>query len=240
LASKAFLVNGVAYFLSAYQSAYQPTYYLINASQSLSSSPVVVSELAYQNGGGYLTVGLPSALVTDTTVQIAYLFKDLIAAVNKTTNPPTGTQVNGIYSQTGVNMISFDLSTDGLDTAEIGQNLNLSGGFLWNYDGVNAVENNFFVWPDNIELTPAASGGGMSAQQYFYQVTYEWTDNQGNAYRSAPSIPVSTTVVAGSGLTFDSVFSAGDTSLTVSSATGLHVGQVITDTTTGGNITAGT
>ncbi len=33
----------------------------------------------------------------------------------------------------------------------------------------------------------------MTAQQYFYQAVYEWTDNQGNIHRSAPSIPVSVT-----------------------------------------------
>ena len=28
---------------------------------------------------------------------------------------------------------------------------------------------------------------------YFYQVTYEWSDSQGNLFRSAPSIPISVT-----------------------------------------------
>jgi hypothetical protein len=193
LASKAFIVNGVTYFLSAYNSAYQAAYYLINASVSTQALPVVVAKLAYQNGGGYLTMGLPSALVSGSEVQIAYLYKDLIASVNKGTNLTSGTQVNGIYSQTGVNLVTFDLSTNDLDSAEIGNNLNLSGGFLWMYDGVKPVENNFFVYPDNVEVTTSTTGGSLAAQQYFYQVTYEWTDNQGNAFRSAPSIPVSVT-----------------------------------------------
>src|SRR6185312_11341080 len=57
LASKAFIVNETIYFLSAYQSAYQPTYFLINGSTSTSASPVIAAKLAYQNGGGYLTKG---------------------------------------------------------------------------------------------------------------------------------------------------------------------------------------
>jgi hypothetical protein len=34
----------------------------------------------------------------------------------------------------------------------------------------------------------------MAAQKYYYQVTYEWSDNQGNIFRSSPSIPVTVTL----------------------------------------------
>ncbi len=208
LASKAFIVSGTIYYLSAFQSSYQPTYFLINGSTSLSSAPVIAAKLAYSNGGGYLTKGLPSVTVTDNLAQISYLFKDLIQAVNKNTAVPTGTQVNGIFSQTGVNLVSFSIGSEGLDTAEIGNDLHLSGGFLWMYDGYLPVEHNFFLWPDTDQTTPtdtavwSATGGSMASHPqggttpdpnpgaYYYQFTYEWTDNQGNAFRSAPSIPV--------------------------------------------------
>lgn len=197
LASKAFYVDDMAYFMAAYQSPYQPTYFLINAS-STAAAPVVAAKLAYSNGGGYLVTGLPSVTVTGMVAQVPYLFKDLIEAANKDTNVPSGTQVNGIYSQTGINLASLNLTTDGLDSAEIGNNLNLSGGFGWMYDGYLPVEQNFFVYPDSIAATTATGAGGLVAQQYFYQFTYEWTDNQGNAFRSAPSIPISITTTTGS------------------------------------------
>lgn len=207
LASKAFIVNSTIYFLSVYQSDFQPTYFLIDGSQSTETSPVIASKLAYENGGGYLTHGLPSVTVTATTAQIAYLFKDLISAVNKNTAVPAGTQVDGIYSQTGINLVSFDIGTQGLDTSEIGSDLHITGGFLTMYDGYLPVEHNFFLWPDTDQAIPAntalwsAVGGNMAAQPdgatnidaYFYQFTYEWTDNQGNAFRSAPSIPIPVT-----------------------------------------------
>lgn len=48
----------------------------------------------------------------------------------------------------------------------------------------------------NIAAKPDAA---TNTNAYFYQFTYEWTDNQGNAFRSAPSIPVAvTTTGAGS------------------------------------------
>ncbi len=207
LASKAFIIDGVVYFLAIYSSPYQPTYFLINGTSSLSSEPVISAKLAYGNGGGYLTKGLPGISINSNIAQVPYLFKDLIEAVNKNTNVPSGSQVNGIYSQTGINLATFEIGTQGLDTAEIGNDLHLSGGFLWMYDGYLPVEHNFFLWPDTDQGTPtntatwAATGGNMHAQPdsstntnaYFYQFTYEWTDNAGNAFRSAPSIPIAVT-----------------------------------------------
>jgi hypothetical protein len=61
------------------------------------------------------------------------------------------------------------------------------------YDGYAAVEQGFHLWPDYVEATTATTGGFLTGQEYFYQVTYEWADNQGNVYRSAPSIPISVT-----------------------------------------------
>ena len=79
-----------------------------------------------------------------------------------------------------------------------------SGGFLSMYDGQFPAEHNFFLFPDTDIANPtdmaswAATGGSIVAQPdgltnanaYWYQFTYEWTDNQGNAFRSAPSVPV--------------------------------------------------
>lgn len=213
LASKAFIVDGIVYYLAAYQSSYQSTYFLINGSVSRAPTPVIAGKLAYENGGGYLSHGLPNVTITGGTVaQFPYLFKDLIQAVNKDTNVPSGTQVAGIYSQTGINLATVAFGTVGTDTAEIGNDLHISGGFLWMYDGYSVVEHNFFLWPDTDQTNPtdmaawSATGGSMAAQPdgstntnaYWYQFTYEWTDNQGNAFRSAPSIPIAVTTT-GSG-----------------------------------------
>lgn len=192
LGSKAFIINGTIYFLAAFQSPFQPTYFLINGSTSLAAAPVIVGKLAYENGGGYLTTGLPGVSINGTSAQIAYLFKDLVQSLtvaNDTQQSTTG----GIYSQTGINLGTFNFTTDDICTSEIGNNLHLSGGFLGMYDGYLPVEHNFFLWPDSVELTASTTGGVMAAQQYFYQAIYEWSDNQGNIHRSAGSIPVSVT-----------------------------------------------
>ncbi len=207
LASKALIFNGVMYFLSTTVStngsgvteSYQPTYFLINGSTSIQTAPVIVSKLAYQNGGGYLRTGLPNYNLIGSSVYIPYLFKDLVTAVNKNTNVSSGSQVNGVYSQTGINLVDITIGSQGLDSAEIGSNLNVTGGFAWSYDGYSPVEQNFFLYP---ELDPsqdvgsgggwatATTGGSLTAQVYFYQAVYEWSDNQGNAHKSATSVPI--------------------------------------------------
>ncbi len=187
LASKPCMIGTTIYLLTAYQSPYQNSYFLMDSSGN------ILSRLAYQNGGGYLTHGTPTAQVNGTNIQIPYLIKDLIQAVNKNTNTPNGSQTAGIYSQTGINISNFTLGNDTLACAEIGANLNITGGFVWAYDGYTPVEQNFFLYPDSVVATTATGGGGITEQQYYYQVTYEWTDNQGNAFRSAPSIPFTIT-----------------------------------------------
>lgn len=240
LASKAFIVDGVIYFLSEYLSQYQPTYFLINGSTSTAASPVIVGKLAYENGNtvtvssstlGYLPLGLPGVTVLDDNVcYVPYLFKSLIAAVNKGTDLPSGTQTAGIYSQTGINLGTFTIGTQNIASVELGKDLLISGGFSWMYDGYLPVEQNFFLYPDNVEINGVSTAGGLIAQTYFYQATYEWSDNQGNIYRSAASIPVSYEI-----LTAPANFTADRTSgsailANVSSITDLQVGQPISGT----------
>jgi hypothetical protein len=190
LASKLFVDSntGVNYVLAAYGETNQPTYFLIDLTGT------VYMRLAYQNGGGYNTNQvLPSVSIQDGTYSVPYLIKSFLAAVNKGTNLPSGTPTNGIYTQTGISLAEFQINSVGQQSAEIANTLHLTGGKLWMYDGVRPVEHGFHVWPENNTAT-ATTGGSMSAQQYFYVFTYEWTDNQGNLHRSAPSIPVTVTL----------------------------------------------
>lgn len=189
LASKAFIVSGTSYMLSAYSSSYQPSYFLINSSGN------VVGKLAYSNGGGYLTLGLPSVNVTSNVAKMGYLIKDLIEAANKSQSPASATPV---FTQTGCNLATFDFTTDGLTTAEIGANLNISGGMVWAYDGTQVTEQGFNLWPDNVIVTTATGAGSIAANDYYYVAVYEWTDNQGNIFRSAPSLPVKQTTTTAS------------------------------------------
>lgn len=192
LASKAFFLNGTIYVLSAFQSSFQPTYFLIDVSKSVEAAPIVTAKLAYENGGGYVINGLPNVTVSGSQVQFSYLFKDLIEALS-TLNNSQQTTTGGIYTQTGIKLVTLIFNNQ-IDSSEIASSLHLGGGFFWEYDGFLPIEHSFFLWPEKVEALAVGGGGSMIAQQYFYQAIYEWTDNQGNVHRSAPSVPVTVTL----------------------------------------------
>ena len=198
LASKAFIAsNGSIYMLVEYgdinqvnelDDTNQPTYFLIDGSGN------IYMRLAYSNGGGYATTQvLPNVSLYQGNYYIPYLYADFLTTVNKGTNLPSGTPQSAIYTQYGVNLASIGINTSGQYSSEIAGALHLTGGQLWEYDGVKPVELGFHVWPENVKVTTATTGGSIGASTYYYQFTYEWTDNQGNLHRSAPSIPVSVT-----------------------------------------------
>lgn len=232
LASKAFyyIPNAQHYMLAVYGGAYQPTYFLIDGNGNM------VAKLAYSNGGGYATSQvLPGFTFNGTTAFIGYLIKDLLAPVNKTQGA-TG-NISGIYSQTGINLASFNLATNALDTSEIGGSLSIAGGQMWLYDGVKPTEQGFVVWPEDITAvspsTNLSAPGAMLEQTYFYQVTYEWTDSNGNIHRSAPSVPLSVDVTSPANHTFASTDVSTSTSTVTFTGHNYPTGLAVTLTTAG-------
>jgi hypothetical protein len=185
LASKTFIgPNNTIYMLAAYGEANQPSYFLIDILGN------IYMRLAYSNGGGYETSQvLPNVSIVNNTYYIPYLIKDFLTTVNKVNTPPTQ-PFTSIYTQTGINLASIGINDNEQFSSEIAGALFLTGGMVWEYDSVKPTELGFQVWPENQAATTSSTGGNMSAQQYYYQFTYEWTDAQGNLHRSAPSIPL--------------------------------------------------
>ena len=228
LASKSFLVDQTIYMLQCYVSNYQPTYFLSDSSGN------ILAKLAYSNGDGYNVLGLPSASVYSNVIYIPYLIRTLIQPVNKEQGASNAGL--GIYAQTGVNLAKFTLNVSNNASSEIANTLNLTGGFMWQYDGLQSVENNFFLWPDNVEVKGNSSTGSMTVQQYYYVAVYEWADANGNIQRSAPSIPVSFTILTPPA-TFQGTLTINSPTVTgISSTANLQAGQSITGT----HIPAGT
>ncbi len=190
LASKPFYILGSYYILVAYGGAFQPSYFLTDTSGN------IVSRLAYSNGGGYAaTQVLPSPSELDGNIILPYVFKDQLTPVNKSQGVAAQA---GIYTQTGINLVNFELISPHQYSSEIASSLHLTGGQLWQYDGVKPVEHSFHVWPEDVEVGTATTGGSLADQTYFYAVTYEWTDSSGNIHRSAPSVPVKQVTTGGS------------------------------------------
>lgn len=210
IASKAFLIGGLdsgftdvpimcmlaTYQTNGFSSSIQNTNFLIDIHGN------VIARIAYENASGYIILGLPQAQVIENDVKIAYLFKDLITSVATSLGSQGAPDTAHVYSQLGINLGSFVFDSSTQSSSEIASSLNISGGMLWEYDGQGVVEQGFNLFPDNVQLGPIGAGA-MTAQQYFYQVTYEWTDASGNIIRSAPSIPVTITTGAAASVTIE-------------------------------------
>lgn len=195
LASKAFIdpITGDFYMIVTYGEGNQPSFFLMDTSGN------IYMRLAYSNAGGYLANQiLPSVSTLGEGYYVPYLFADFVTTTNKGTNLPSGTPSNAIYTQVGVNVAQFTINNLGQHSSEIASALHLTGGQLWEYDGIKPVEHGFHVWPDNVAGTTSPTGGSMVNQKYYYQFTYEWTDGVGNLHRSAPSIPTLVDSTSGS------------------------------------------
>lgn len=182
LQSKAFYDSEMkGYVVVSYGGAFQPTYFLID------TTGAIIAKLAYSNGAGYnSTQVLASVSISDNVAKFSYLIKDLLVSVNKEQGVPN---VAGVYTQTGINLATMQLRMVPQYEAEIANALHLTGGYIWEYDGVKPVEHSFHVWPEDLLVTTSAVGGNITAQQYYYIFCYEWTDAQGLLHRSAPSAP---------------------------------------------------
>lgn len=222
LASKSFILDSVIYFLVTYSSSTQPTYFIIDSTGN------ILGKLAYSNGGGYLVTGLPSVTLIDSDAYVGYLFKDLVQAVNK--DQGASNSGLGVYTQTGINLAKWTIGTSDVVSAESGKNLHLTGGQLWMYDGFQVVEHGFHLWPDSVEITGSTTSGSMIAQQYFYQALYTWTDNQGNIHQSAPSLPVSFTILTPPATFVGNRTSGSAIISSIASTALLQAGQAITGT----------
>jgi len=178
LGSKVFQIDNTPYIVTTHQDVIQDGYFVTDLSGN------VIAKFSYTSGDGYVTRGVPNVTVVGNVARLAFLQK---------TQSVDG--ASGATEGAGVNQLDLTVGGVPVYSAELGNNLNISGGIQWSYDGVTPVENNFLLYPENVNAT-ATTGGSMTADTYRYAVIYVWVDNQGNVIRSSPSEVVSVTVGA--------------------------------------------
>jgi len=191
LASKAFYYLGRAHVLAAFQSPLQPTYFLLSAGK-------VVAKLAPSNGGGltYRTSTLSEVPSIATGVYwVAYLYADQLTSV-----------AGNIFSQAGVNGAKIDF-TGFTYSAELGDNLHITGGIVSMYDGAQVCEHGFHVYPEPPAgwFTATGSGGNNYTGSYQAVVVYEWMDNYGQIHQSAPSPALQINASGNSGFSYANI-----------------------------------
>lgn len=200
IASKPLTYSGNVYIFCTLFSANQPTYFLMPLSGlTVANSSKPVAEFAYSNAGtNYTQVNkgaspfFSTVTVVGNTALFPYLYIDLVtpsSAANATV---------GVYGSAGGNLITLNLAPTNLPSAEAGLNLNFSSGVTFAWDGNTLCEQTFFYYPDRVTTSESTTTGAtMALGTYLYQVIYEWTDNRGNVFNSAPSIPVQVTLTTG-------------------------------------------
>lgn len=204
LGSKPAVVGNDFYFVSTYGSPtnLQNTYFL------LGSSGAAISKFAYESGGGYYNTGIPSMTTVGSSAYVSYLTQDLLTSVASANLTGSSSQViasnQNVYTQTGINLGKFNFSSNNISPKDTGNALSIPSGCLFNYSGLQCVENNFHLFPEPTALLTISIGSGSSfsvgsnewtnGQAYQYQLIYQWSDEQANIHRSATSLPMTAPV----------------------------------------------
>lgn len=187
LASKAWTYLGNTYINTAYQSTLQATDFTFLTAQGTTvlSNPTIIAKETPGVGGGLITNGMCPETAT------------ISAGVFKFANNNAGkliSEAKTLFSILGVNStkLVFTPSNNFINAIQ-SNTLIIVGGILQGYDGISVTELGFHLYPENIIAT-AGGSGSLSAGTYQYMVEFEWTDNGGQIYRSAPSTPISVNV----------------------------------------------
>lgn len=180
ICGKPFAYGSDTYYLAGRYSQEQPTYFLIN------SSGIVVAKATQDNSNPYPQAGKhisESNTVSSDVFMIAGAYKENLNVISGVA-----------YTQSSIQAMTFNFG-QALVNQAIANNLHISGGVLSMYDGSSIVEHGYHQYPENVYVGPQTGLGSLEVgSSYSYKVCYEWTDNQGQIHRSAPSTGNSKTV----------------------------------------------
>ena len=208
LASKAWSYLGIPTVTIVHPDLLQPTYFVSNlynyqnSPQFILGANLAVKICESEAGGIPAQNILPRVNQQSATAyQLALLQQDLLFTSTSITGFTLAGAVSkaNTYSNFGVVSDVIDFSLSNPSNVVLGNNLHIASGVLLMYDGQNVVEHNFHIYPTSVTaVVSSTTGGQLSAGQYGYQAIYEWTDNQGQVHKSAPSPVASIAVSAGS------------------------------------------
>lgn len=177
ICGKPFAYGSDTYYLAGRYSQEQPTYFLINSSGTVVAKATQDNSNPYPMSGKHLT---EVNTVSSNVFMIAGAYKENLNVISGVA-----------YSQSSIQAMTFTFG-QALVNQSIANNLHISGGILSMYDGSNIVEHGFHQYPENVYYGPQPGTGALEmGSSYSYKVCYEWTDNQGQIHRSAPSTGVS-------------------------------------------------
>ncbi len=183
LASKAFLLGGLPYFLMTYESPLQSCYILMQ--DVAGNVPFFLGRFAYGTGIGYSkdTAGIAASYLPRVPqIDSNTFFSGFLEANRLETEESTILSAN--YGVSGLTMLFNTIEYIG---EEYGSSYYLAGAVPRQYDGVTFVEAGFLFYPEG-ETLSSASSGSTSHGNYGVALVYEWVDAKGSIHQSAPSV----------------------------------------------------
>lgn len=182
LAGKLFYTDDNGFVPVAFWSTEQPTLFLLRNDGDISAKMLQASSA----GETAKTAHLPNVYFTPQGEwAFATPFRSRILSENAT-----------LFTLLGITEVGLDFNDEFIcDSAQLGENLLITSGYLQCYDGVSIFEAGFHTYPDNFPAPVEINTGGIypyasnndTAQ---YIVVYEWTDAKGQIHRSTPSAPI--------------------------------------------------
>lgn len=185
-----------SFTVGAFDSSLQSTYFIYGPGfHNDGDASTICARIAPGVGNGYtkdpdemLKPGLPKAnVLSDGTIMFPVQIKNSLRAV--------GTTVTS--DNVGIEIVRFTFPTPYYSVDTLGDNAHIAGSVLLHYDGTRVFEDNFHVFPEDInESVGSGSSTFPATGNYSYQFTYEWTDGKGQIHRSAPSVLITATLAA--------------------------------------------
>ena len=182
LVGKIFYTDDNGFVPVAYYSDTQPTVFLLRNDGTIAAKMLP----AYSSGEVAKSGHLPNCVNIGNNV---WTFP---APYRSFTQSNT---ISNIYTLTGITEVILNFNDLFVcDSAQLGENIEITSGYLRCYDGISIFESGFHLYPDHITLAQNNGAGNNLNGTYQYCVVYEWTDSRNQVHRSAPSIPKAVTI----------------------------------------------
>lgn len=179
LAGKIFYTDDNGFVPVVYYSTSQPTLFLLRNDGDISAKMLPASSAGETAKTGHL----PNVHQADGEWVFPTTYKARIVSENAI-----------LFSLTGITEVVLNYNDAFIcDSAQLGENLQITSGYLNCYDGVSIFESGFHLYPDHITLAENATGT-LPSGHYQYCVVYEWTDSRNQIHRSAPSVAQTKTI----------------------------------------------
>lgn len=209
LASRAFVQNGRAYVMLVHESTLQSSYFLVRASNYLTSSILYVG--SHEDDG--MVVGRYFPGTARGALPFAHLGRVWSAGSNRwlwaaciAERLGDAASVAGGRAQ----LLALDFGAAIGSTRVGAATIVLGGSMLWRVEGPIATEHGFLLYPEGTTATPSNGAGTLTSNStYQYRVYYEYEWPSGEKERSAA-------------ITVSAVLGATDDTVTLSIRTLCH------------------